>query len=76
MAAEDDIIEYLKGNPETFFSRKEIAKRACHRSVFDEDPQWCVQPLHLLVERGEVEKSDSGHYRIQQTGYQSKAKKY
>ena len=75
MAADDDILEYLKGSPETFFSRKEIAKRAVHRTVYEENPQWCVQPLHALVEKGLVEQGDGGHYRLKPTGYKSKSEK-
>ncbi|MFM2082485.1 MAG: hypothetical protein RL380_1176 [Verrucomicrobiota bacterium] len=75
MAAEDDIIEYLKSSPETFFSRKEIAKRAVHRTVYEENPQWCVQPLHALVEKGQVEQGDGGHYRIKSNEYKSAREK-
>lgn len=75
MAAADDILEFLRGNPEEYYSRKEISKRACHREVFDENPHWAVHPLHALVEQGQIEQSDAGHYRMKQTGYKSKREK-
>jgi uncharacterized membrane protein len=71
-----DIIEFLNANPETFFSRKEICKKAVHRSVIEEDAHWEIQPLAALVSEGQLEKNDAGHYRIKQSGYRSKANKY
>ena len=69
------ILDFLKLNPETFYSRKEISKKAVHRSEYEENPHWAVQPLEALVVEGQVEKNDSGFYRLREEGYQSKFEK-
>lgn len=58
------IMEFLRGDAETFYSRKEISKKAVHRSVYEENPHWATQPLSTLVSEGQLEQNDSGHYRI------------
>lgn len=58
------ILDFLRANPETYYSRKEICKRAVHRSVYEENPHWANQPLALLVSDGRLEQNDTGHYRI------------
>ena len=71
------IVEFLKLNPETYYSRKEISKKAIHRDEYEENPHWATMPLHILVEQGELEENESGHYRIKDKNYQSKFdKKY
>jgi hypothetical protein len=63
-AAEFEIIEFLKLNPETFFNRKEISRKARGRSEFEEDPHWAAAPLAALVVQKYVIQNDSGHYRL------------
>ncbi len=57
------IIAFLKGNP-GFVARREIARKALQRSAFEEDPHWADASLGALVDKGELEQDDSGHYRI------------
>lgn len=68
-------MNYLRANPETYFSRKEIAKRAVHRTVYEENPHWCVAPLNALVELQEVEQNEAGHYKLMDKSYKSKFEK-
>jgi hypothetical protein len=63
-AAEMQIIEFLKLNPDTFYARKEISRKACRRQDFDEDPHWASAPLSSLVAQGHVEQNTSGHYKL------------
>lgn len=70
------ILEFLRANPETFFNRKEIARKAVHKSEYEENPHWATASLAGLVNEGHVEMNDSGHYRIKTEGYSSKEKKY
>ena len=58
------IINLLRGSPESFVARREIARKALRRSAFEENPHWADAPLAGLVDRGIVEQNDSGHYRI------------
>ena len=63
----EDILQYLRADPEAYFSLKEICKHAVHKSVYEENPHWAIAPLSSLVGSGQVEKNDSGHYRLRQT---------
>lgn len=57
------VVEFLKANPETWYGRKEIAKKAVRRRIYEEDPHWCAAALPSLVEQRRIEQNDSGHYR-------------
>ncbi len=61
---EREIIQFLKLNPETFFNRKEISRKARRRSEYEEDPHWAAAPLASLVAQKYVEQNDSGLYRL------------
>jgi hypothetical protein len=59
------IINFLKGSRDSFVARREIARKAQKRAVFEENPHWVDAPLSGLVDQGVVEQDDSGHYKIQ-----------
>jgi hypothetical protein len=61
---ETAIIDFLKGNPDAFVARREIARKALKRVIFEENPHWADAPLSSLVDQALVEQDDSGHYRI------------
>ena len=42
---EQKIIEFLKGSPDSFFGRREIARKAVKRNLFEENPRWVESPL-------------------------------
>jgi hypothetical protein len=58
------IMNFLGGMPDLFAARREIARKALKRTIFDENPRWADAPLASLVDQGVVEQDDSGHYRI------------
>jgi hypothetical protein len=58
------IMNFLRGSPEAYAARREIARKALKRSDFEEDPHWADAPLASLVGQALVEQNDSGHYRI------------
>jgi hypothetical protein len=58
------IINFLKGSPESFSARREIARKALKRNVFEENPHWVDPPLSSLLDLGLIEQDDSGHYKI------------
>ena len=60
------ILSFLRSSPESFFARKEIARRAVRRKVYDENQHWVDAPLALLLTEGFIEKSDAGVYRLRQ----------
>ena len=59
---------FLSENPETNFSRREIARRAVKRVVFEENPHWIDEALNALVARNAVEVTEDGHYHIRHGG--------
>jgi hypothetical protein len=61
---EQAIVDFLKGNGQVFVSRKEIARKAVHRSVFEENPRWVDAPLVSLVNQNVVERNDAAQYRL------------
>ncbi len=61
---EMEIIAFLKQNPDAFFARKEISRKARRREDFEEDPHWAAAPLNSLVGQGYVIQNPSGHYAI------------
>lgn len=63
-AEEMEIIQFLKQNPDAYFARKEISRKARGRQEYDENPHWAAAPLNSLVAQGYVEQNESGHYKI------------
>ena len=61
---ETAIINFLNGSPDSYVARREIARKALKRTVFEENPHWADAPLTSLVDQGLVEQNESGHYKI------------
>jgi hypothetical protein len=61
---ETAIMNFLKGNPDGYVARREIARKALKRAIFEENPHWADASLTALADQGLVEQNDSGHYRI------------
>lgn len=57
------ILDFLVAYPETAFSRKEIARKAVRRSVYEENQRWADAPLTALLARKQVEIDDRGFYK-------------
>jgi hypothetical protein len=61
---EQSILNFLQSSPQSFFARKEIARKAMGRKVYEENQNWANTPLDSLVGQGKVEQNDSGQFRI------------
>jgi hypothetical protein len=61
---EQHILDFLKGSPDSYYARKEIARKAIRRSEFEENPRWAEAPLNSLLDRELIEMNDSGYYRL------------
>jgi len=57
-------MNFLKGSPDAFVARREIARKALKRTVFEENPHWADAPLASLVDQKLVEQDESGHYKV------------
>jgi hypothetical protein len=62
------IMNFLRGSPDSFVARREIARKALKRTVFEEDPHWVDAPLSSLVDQDVLEQDESGHYKIKKGG--------
>ena len=62
--AEQTILTYLGASPESFFARKEIARRAVRREAYEENQHWVDAPLASLVQQKLVEQNEQGQYRL------------
>lgn len=58
------ILTFLNSSPETYFARREIARRAVRRQVYEENQHWADAPLASLVLRGVIQQNDGGQYRV------------
>jgi hypothetical protein len=61
---EQAIMNLLKGSRDASLSRREIARKALRRTVFEENPHWADAPLVSLADKHLVEQDENGHYRI------------
>ena len=62
--AEQKVLDYIKGSPDSYHGRKEIARKAVRRTEFEENPHWVEAPLASLLEKKIIEINDSGYYRL------------
>jgi len=58
------IVHFLKGSPDMFFARREIARKAVKRTIYEENPRWADGPLASLLDKRIIETNDSGHVRL------------
>jgi hypothetical protein len=61
---ETAIMNFLRGSPDAYVARREIARKALKRTLFEENPHWADAPLAALVDQDLVEQNESGHYKI------------
>ena len=57
-------MNFLKGSPDSYVARREIARKALKRTIFEENPHWADAPLASLVDQDLVEQNESGHYKL------------
>ena len=58
------VVNFLKASPETFYARREIARRAVRRRIFEENPHWLDAALASLLARKVIEQNVSELYRM------------
>lgn len=63
--AEYNIVNFLRASPESYYARKEIARRAVRRQEYEENPHWADAALAGLLLQGVIEQNQSGLYRLQ-----------
>lgn len=63
-ADETEIYQFLKSWGGEFVGGKEIARRAGGKRKYNENPDWAKPVLLRMAERGILEASPMGHYRV------------
>ncbi len=58
------VVNFLQCSPETWFAKKEIARRAVRRKIFEENPHWADHAIPELLAVGLIEQNISGQYRL------------
>ena len=51
---ETAIMNFLIGSRDSYVARREIARKALKRTIFEENPHWADAPLSALVDQGLV----------------------
>lgn len=64
---ESAIINFLEGSPDVFVSRREIARKALKRRIFEENPNWVDAPLSSLLGHQLIEQNDSAQFRMRKS---------
>jgi hypothetical protein len=65
-AEEQAILDYLATNSKSFFSAREVCRRAGGKEKWDENQRWALPILARLLARGLIETDPAGHYRLPQ----------
>jgi hypothetical protein len=63
-ADEQAVLEYLATSPKSFFSSREICRRAGSKDMWEKNQRWALPILSRLVARGLVRTDPAGHYQI------------
>jgi hypothetical protein len=63
-ADEQAVLDYLATSPKSFFSSREICRRAGRKETWEKNQRWAVPILARLVARGLVRTDAGGHYQI------------
>ena len=65
-ADEQTVLDYLATSPATFFSGREVCRRAGSKEMWEKNQRWAMPILSRLVAKGLVETDPAGHYRLAQ----------
>jgi hypothetical protein len=73
---EREIYHFLKAWGADFTSAVEIARRACNKKRFYEEPDWAKPVLMRMEERGILQSDAMGRYRIKPLPRKDKSKRW
>jgi hypothetical protein len=63
-ADEQAVLDYLATSPNSFFSSREVCRRAASKEIWQKNQRWALPILARLLARGLVETDPAGHYRL------------
>ncbi len=70
MNTEDSVVlDFLGEAPETWYSRREVARKAVHRRDYEENPNWAMASISGLLSRGMIEENTSGAIKFKKRNF-------
>jgi hypothetical protein len=63
---ETTVLNFLEETQETWFSRREIARKAINRRNYEKDPNWAAAAITSLSSRGLIEENAAGTFKFRQ----------
>ena len=61
---QQQVFNFLKGSPDTWYSAMEVSRRAGSRKQFEEEPRWAINCLRYLLDMKLAERDSQAHYRF------------
>jgi len=61
---ESQILEFLKSQPQSSCNKREIARRAVHRKVYEENPRWVDAPIQGLLNANLIQMDKNGGFHL------------
>lgn len=63
-AEQQQVLNFLRSSPQTWFSAMEVSRRAGTRKQFEEETRWAVNCLRYLLDMKLVERDNQAHYKF------------
>ena len=63
------ILTFLEESPETWFSRREVARKAVRREEYEENRNWATGALSSLMARGMIEENEGGNIKFKKRSW-------
>ena len=63
------ILTFLEESPETWFSRREVARKAVRREEYEENRNWATGAFSSLMARGLIEENEGGNIKFKKRSW-------
>lgn len=63
-AEQQQVLNFLRSSPDTWFAAREVSRRAGTRAQFEEEPRWAINSLRYLFDMKLVERDSQAHYKF------------
>ena len=63
-ADQQQVLNFLRSSPDTWFAAREVSRRAGTRAQFEEEPRWAINCLRYLFDMKLVERDSQAHYKF------------
>jgi hypothetical protein len=66
---ESTVMNFLEETPDAWYSRREVARKAVKRKIFQEDPNWAAVAISSLLTQGLIEENVAGTIKFKKKSY-------